>query len=88
MPRNRVRKLVRLMFTDHTHQPRFQLFYRLLLDHVEEMLPVVYTPTGAEMRRRERKNLVIVLQKTAWRIKGVDGAAELLRLGPPRWSPG
>jgi transcriptional regulator with GAF, ATPase, and Fis domain len=38
--------------------------------------------TEAEMRRRERENLFIVLQKTAWRIKGVDGAAELLGLRP------
>ena len=38
--------------------------------------------TDAEMRRRERKNLVFVLQKTARRIKGVDGAAELLGLRP------
>jgi len=38
--------------------------------------------TEAEMRRRERKNLFIVLQKTAWRIKGADGAAELLGLRP------
>ena len=34
--------------------------------------------TDAEMRRRERENLFTVLQKTGWRIKGVDGAAELL----------
>jgi hypothetical protein len=33
--------------------------------------------TDAEMGRRERKNLFIVLRKAAWRIKGVDGAAEL-----------
>jgi transcriptional regulator with GAF, ATPase, and Fis domain len=38
--------------------------------------------TDAEMRRRERKNLFIVLRMTAWRIKGVDGAAELLGLRP------
>ena len=30
------------------------------------------------MRRRERENLRAVLQKTGWKIKGVDGAAELL----------
>lgn len=38
--------------------------------------------TYAEMRRRERENLFIVLQKTGWRIKGVDGAAELLGMKP------
>jgi DNA-binding NtrC family response regulator len=34
--------------------------------------------TEAEMRRCERENLSIVLQKTGWKIKGVAGAAELL----------
>ena len=38
--------------------------------------------TDAEMRRRERENLFVVLQKTDWRIKGVDGAAELLGMKP------
>jgi DNA-binding NtrC family response regulator len=38
--------------------------------------------TEAEMRRRERENLFIVLQKTGWKIKGVDGAAELLGVRP------
>jgi len=38
--------------------------------------------TEAEMRRRERENLFAVLQKTGWRIKGVDGAAELLGVKP------
>jgi DNA-binding NtrC family response regulator len=38
--------------------------------------------TKAEMRRRERENLFAVLQKTGWKIKGVDGAAELLGLKP------
>jgi transcriptional regulator with GAF, ATPase, and Fis domain len=34
------------------------------------------------MRRRERENLFVVLQKTGWKIKGVDGAAELLGVRP------
>jgi transcriptional regulator with GAF, ATPase, and Fis domain len=38
--------------------------------------------TDAEMRRREGKNLFIVLQKTGWKIKGADGAAELLGVKP------
>jgi DNA-binding NtrC family response regulator len=38
--------------------------------------------TDAEIRRRERENLFVVLQKTDWKIKGVDGAAELLGLKP------
>jgi DNA-binding NtrC family response regulator len=38
--------------------------------------------TEPEMRRRERENLFAVLQKTSWKIKGVDGAAELLGLKP------
>ena len=38
--------------------------------------------TEVEMRRRERQNLFAVLQKAGWRIKGVDGAAELLGVSP------
>jgi DNA-binding NtrC family response regulator len=38
--------------------------------------------TDAEMRRRERENLFSVLRKTGWKIKGVDGAAELLGVKP------
>ena len=34
--------------------------------------------TEAEMRRRERENLVAVLESAGWKIKGADGAAELL----------
>jgi transcriptional regulator with GAF, ATPase, and Fis domain len=34
--------------------------------------------TESEMRRRERENLLAILQKTGWKIKGSDGAAELL----------
>jgi DNA-binding NtrC family response regulator len=38
--------------------------------------------TESEMRRRERENLFVVLQKAGWRIRGVDGAAELLGVKP------
>jgi DNA-binding NtrC family response regulator len=38
--------------------------------------------TEPEMQRRERENLVAVLQRTGWKIKGVDGAAELLGVKP------
>ena len=38
--------------------------------------------TDSEMRRREHENLFIVLKKTGWKIKGVDGAAELLGVKP------
>lgn len=38
--------------------------------------------TEAEMRHRERENISAVLQKTDWKIKGVNGAAELLGLKP------
>jgi transcriptional regulator with GAF, ATPase, and Fis domain len=38
--------------------------------------------TESEMRRRKRQNLFTVLQKTGWKIKGVDGAAELLGVKP------
>jgi transcriptional regulator with GAF, ATPase, and Fis domain len=38
--------------------------------------------TDAEMRRRERQNLFAVLQMARWKIKGVNGAAELLGVKP------
>ena len=38
--------------------------------------------TESEMRRRKRQNLFAVLQKARWKIKGVDGAAELLGVNP------
>ena len=38
--------------------------------------------TESEMRRRERQNLFMVLQKAGWKIKGADGAAELLGVKP------
>ena len=38
--------------------------------------------TEPEIQRRERENLRIVLQKTSWKIKGADGAAELLGVKP------
>jgi DNA-binding NtrC family response regulator len=38
--------------------------------------------TESEIRGRERDNVFAVLQKTGWKIKGVDGAAELLGVRP------
>jgi transcriptional regulator with GAF, ATPase, and Fis domain len=38
--------------------------------------------TEAEIRRRERENLSIVLRKTGWKVKGAAGAAELLGVSP------
>jgi len=38
--------------------------------------------TEAEIRRCERENLFIVLQKTGWKIKGAAGAAKLLGVRP------
>ena len=38
--------------------------------------------TEAEMIRRERENLVAVLERAGWRIKGASGAAELLGVKP------
>jgi DNA-binding NtrC family response regulator len=38
--------------------------------------------TESEIRRRERENLFAVLQKAGWKIRGVDGAAELLGVKP------
>jgi DNA-binding NtrC family response regulator len=38
--------------------------------------------TEAELQRRERDNLLLILQKANWKIKGPDGAAELLGVNP------
>jgi transcriptional regulator with GAF, ATPase, and Fis domain len=38
--------------------------------------------TEPEMQRKERDNLLVVLEKTRWKIKGADGAAELLGVKP------
>jgi transcriptional regulator with GAF, ATPase, and Fis domain len=38
--------------------------------------------TELEMQRREQENLMVVLRKTGWKIKGQDGAAELLGVKP------
>ena len=38
--------------------------------------------TEPEMQRKERDNLLFVLEKTGWKIKGADGAAELLGVKP------
>jgi transcriptional regulator with GAF, ATPase, and Fis domain len=38
--------------------------------------------TEAELQRRERNNLLAILEKTHWKIKGADGAAELLGVKP------
>jgi transcriptional regulator with GAF, ATPase, and Fis domain len=38
--------------------------------------------TEPELRRRDRENVFAVLQKTKWKIKGVDGAAALLGIKP------
>jgi DNA-binding NtrC family response regulator len=38
--------------------------------------------TEPEIQRRERENLRAVLNKTGWKIKGADGAAELMGVKP------
>jgi transcriptional regulator with GAF, ATPase, and Fis domain len=38
--------------------------------------------TETEIRRRECENIFAVLQKTGWKIKGADGAAQLLGVKP------
>jgi transcriptional regulator with GAF, ATPase, and Fis domain len=38
--------------------------------------------TEAELQRRERDNLVQVLEAANWKISGCDGAAELLGVKP------
>ena len=38
--------------------------------------------TEAEIRRLERENILAILRKTDWKIKGIDGAAEFLGIKP------
>ncbi|MFZ1054040.1 MAG: sigma 54-interacting transcriptional regulator, partial [Opitutaceae bacterium] len=38
--------------------------------------------TESELRERERNNLLAVLEKSGWKIKGENGAAELLGVKP------
>jgi transcriptional regulator with GAF, ATPase, and Fis domain len=38
--------------------------------------------TDSGMQRLKRENLFAVLEKTAWKIRGIDGAAELLGVKP------
>jgi transcriptional regulator with GAF, ATPase, and Fis domain len=38
--------------------------------------------TESEMQRHERDNLLAVLKKSGWKIKGANGAAELLGVKP------
>ncbi len=38
--------------------------------------------TDAQLQRRERENLLVILEKAHWKIKGTDGAAELLGIKP------
>ena len=38
--------------------------------------------TEAELQQRERENILAVLKKSDWKIKGADGAAELLGVKP------
>ncbi len=39
--------------------------------------------TETELQRRERDNLLVILRKANWKIKGPNGAAELLGVKPP-----
>ena len=54
---------------------------QLVVSAAEEMAAPEFL-TEPEMLRRERDNLLVVLEKTGWKIKGVDGAAELLGVKP------
>lgn len=38
--------------------------------------------TEIELQQRERENLLVVLQRANWKIKGADGAAEMLGVKP------
>jgi DNA-binding NtrC family response regulator len=52
------------------------------IERIEINRPESEIVTEPEMRRRERENIFAVLEKTGWKIKGADGAAELLGVNP------
>ena len=45
-------------------------------------MPASEILTEPELQRRERENLLAVLEKANWKIKGPEGAAELLGVKP------
>ena len=49
---------------------------------VDEANPCREFFTEPEMQQRERENLLAVLKKSGWKIKGVNGAAEFLGVKP------
>jgi len=56
------------------------LRFELSLDAFPNLVPDVLP--DAEMKRRERDNILMALQRTGWKIYGPNGAAELLDLKP------
>jgi transcriptional regulator with GAF, ATPase, and Fis domain len=50
--------------------------------HIKGVQPDAGYFTEVEMQRREQENLLVILRKTGWKIKGPDGAAELLGVKP------
>jgi transcriptional regulator with GAF, ATPase, and Fis domain len=51
-------------------------------ERIDVNRPELEYVTEPEIRRRERENLFAVLRKTGWKIKGANGAAELLGVKP------
>lgn len=76
--------VARWVFLTQLHDSNEVLFYRLVCEHVEEMLPIVYTPTvGAAIEgfshlfRRPRGLFMNVDD-----VDGIDRAMEATKLGP------
>ena len=57
-------------------------------EKIAPSLPEPHAVSGAscltheEMKKRERENILLALQRTGWKIYGPGGAAELLGLKP------
>jgi malate dehydrogenase (oxaloacetate-decarboxylating) len=74
----------RWVFLSQLHDSNEVLFYRLVCDHVEEMLPIVYTPTvGAAIQGfshlfRRPRGLFLNVDD----VDGIDRALDDTRLGP------
>lgn len=50
------------------------------MEHEADYKPEIVT--DAEMKRRERENLIAALQKCTWKIYGDDSATKLLGIKP------
>ena len=80
--------IARWVFLSTLHDSNEVLFYRLVGDHVAEMLPIVYTPTVGqaiqEFSRLYRRPRGVFLSIDD--VNGIDRALEATGVGPTTWT--